>query len=127
VRRGLRTILDASPLYEVCGEAANGNQTLQLAGQLAPDILILDISMPPPNGLEVAARLFRTSPHIKILMITMHESEEILRAAAVAGASGFLLKSDAEELLLTALKLLAEGQYFVSPAFDPELARQLFD
>lgn len=60
-------------------------------------------------------------------MMTMHDSEEILRAAAAAGASGFLLKSDAEELLITALRLLEGGQYFVSPAFDPELAKQLFD
>jgi DNA-binding NarL/FixJ family response regulator len=95
--------------------------------ELAPDILILDISMPPPNGLEVAAQLLQTSPNIKILIMTMHDSEEILRAAATAGASGFLLKSDAEELLITALKLLEDGQYFVSPAFDPELAKQLYD
>lgn len=126
VRRGLRTILEASYGYEVCGEAGDGNQTLLLVKRLAPDILILDISMPPPNGLEVAAQLLQTSPNTKILIITMHDSEEILRAAAAAGASGFLLKSDAEELLMTALKLLEGGQYFVSPAFDPELTKQLF-
>ena len=57
VRRGLRTILEANDHYEVCGEAADGSQTLELATRLAPDILILDISMPPPNGLEVAAQL----------------------------------------------------------------------
>jgi len=57
VRRGLRTILEDTEQFEVCGEAADGEQTLQLATQLAPDILILDISMPPPNGLEVAAQL----------------------------------------------------------------------
>jgi two-component system response regulator NreC len=127
MRRGLRTIIQANDDYEVCGEAVDGNETLQLVEKLAPDILILDISMPPPNGLEVAAQLLQTSPNTKVLIITMHDSEEILRAAAVAGASGFLLKSDAEELLLTALKLLEEGQYFVSPAFDSELAKQLFD
>ena len=126
VRRGLRTILEASRKYEVCGEAGDGDQTLQLTENLAPDILILDISMPPPNGLEVAAQLRQTRPDTKILIITMHDSEEMLRAAAAAGASGYLLKSDAEEQLMMALNRLAEGRFFVSPAFDPELAKALF-
>ena len=95
--------------YEVCGEAADGSQTLELAAQLAPDILILDISMPPPNGLEVAAQLRHSLPDTRILLITMHDSEEMLRAAAATGASGYLLKSDAEELLMVALQRLEEG------------------
>lgn len=126
IRRGLRTILEATEQYEVCGEAGNGRETLELATELAPDILIMDISMPPPNGLEVAAQLRRSLPDIKILLITMHDSEEMLRAAAAAGASGYLLKSDAEELLMVALHRVEEGQSFVSPAFDPDLAKQLF-
>lgn len=126
VRRGLRTILEASEHYAVCGEASDGYQTLRLADELAPDILILDISMPPPNGLEVAAQIHRTRPDTKILIITMHDAEEMLRAAADAGASGYLLKSDAEESLLIALSLLEDGQYFVSPEFDSELAKTLF-
>jgi DNA-binding NarL/FixJ family response regulator len=127
VRRGLRTILEDTEHFEVCGEAADGSQTVQLATQLAPDIVILDISMPAPNGLEVAARLRQTLPDTKILMITMHDSEEMLRAAAAAGASGYLLKSDAEELLRIALNRLEEGRSFVSPVFNPELAKELFD
>jgi DNA-binding NarL/FixJ family response regulator len=125
IRRGLRTILEGNEQYEVCGEANNGSQTLELAMRLTPDILILDISMPPPNGLEIAAQLRQSLPDTKILMITMHDSEEMLRAAAAAGASGYLLKSDAEELLMVALHHLEEGQCFVSPAFDPDLAKQL--
>lgn len=126
VRHGLRTILEASPHYAVCGEAGDGYQTLRLAEQLAPDILILDISMPPPNGLEVAAQIRQTRPDTKILIITMHDAEEMLRAAARAGASAYLLKSDAEDLLLIALSLLEDGRYFVSPEFDSELANALF-
>jgi DNA-binding NarL/FixJ family response regulator len=126
IRRGLRTILEANEQYVVCGEADNGKQTLELAMRFAPDILILDITMPPPNGLEVAAQLRQSLPDTKILLITMHDSEEMLRAAAAAGASGYLLKSDAEELLLAALHRLEEGQCFVSPVFDPDLAKQLF-
>ncbi len=126
MRRGLRTILESTKQYEVCGEAADGAQTLELATRLEPDILIMDISMPPPNGLEVALRLRRELPETKILLITMHDSEEMLRAAAAVGASGYLLKSDAEELLMVALQRLEEGQRFVSPAFGPDLAKQLF-
>ena len=119
-------ILEASQRYEVCGEAGDGCQTLRLAEELAPDILILDISMPPPNGLEVAARIRQTLPDTKILINTIHDAEEMLRAAARVGVSGYLIKSDAEELLLIALSLLEEDQYFVSPEFDPELAKALF-
>jgi len=126
VRRGLRTILEATDRYEVCGEAADGNQALELAARLTPDILILDISMPPPNGLEVASQLRQSLPQTKILLMTMHDSEEMLRAAAATGASGYLLKSDAEELLMVALQRVEQGQSFVSPAFDDDLAKQLF-
>jgi DNA-binding NarL/FixJ family response regulator len=126
IRRGLRTILEANEQYDVCGEADNGSQTLELAMRLTPDILILDISMPPPNGLEIAAQLRQSLPQTKILLITMHDSEEMLRAAAATGASGYLLKTDAEELLMVALHRLEEGQCFVSPAFDADLAKQLF-
>jgi len=122
----LRTILEATEKYDVCGEASDGKQTLELAKKLVPDILILDITMPPPNGLEVAAQLRRSLPQTKILMITIHDSEEMLRAAAAAGASGYLLKTDAEELLMVALRRLEEGQFFVSPTFDSRLAEQLF-
>ena len=126
VRRGLRTILEGTNHYEVCGEAADGSQTLELAARLTPDILILDISMPPPNGLEVAAKLHHSLPNTRILLITMHDSEEMLRAAAATGAAGYLLKSDAEELLMVALQRVEQGLPFVSPAFDEGLAKQLF-
>lgn len=126
VRRGLRTILESTDEYEVCAEAGDGDQTLDLAARLAPDVLILDISMPAPNGLEVAARLRESLPQTKILLITMHDSEEMLRAAAEAGVSGYLLKSDAEQLLIDALQSVQEGRSFVSPAFDSTLVQQLF-
>ena len=126
MRRGLRTILEATKQYEVCGEAADGSQTLDLTTRLTPDILIMDISMPPPNGLDVAAKLRQSASETKILLITLHDSEEMLRSAAAVGASGYLLKSEAEELLMEALQRLEEGQRFVSPSFEPELANQLF-
>lgn len=126
VRRGLRTILEAAKQYEVCGEAGDGSQTLELATRLTPDILIMEISMPPPNGLAVAAKLRQSVSEIKILFVTMHDSEEMLHTAAAVGASGYLLKTEAEELLIEALQRLEEGHCFVSPSFEPGLAKQLF-
>ncbi len=126
VLRGLRILLNDHQEYEVCGEAGDGSQTLDLAYKLAPDILILDISMPAPNGLEVAAQLRKTMPGTKILIITTHDSEEVLRAAAAAGASGYLLKSDAEDLLVVALRRLEEGKTFCEPGVRPRVCAAAF-
>jgi DNA-binding NarL/FixJ family response regulator len=126
VRRGLRNILESTSHYEICGEASDGTQTLELAKSLRPDILIVDISMPAPNGLEVARQLHESIPEIKVLILTMHDSAEMLRAAAAAGVAGYLLKSDDESLLVNALEHLAIGEHFVSPSFDRRLANQLF-
>jgi len=126
VRRGLRNILESTDQYEICGEASDGRQTLELARKLHPDILILDISLPTPNGLEVAKQLSESLPEIKVLILTMHDSAEMLRAAAAAGAYGYLLKSDDEALLVDALQHLKMGEHFISPSFEPGLAKQLF-
>jgi two-component system, NarL family, response regulator NreC len=126
VRRGLRTLLESTDKYEVCAEAGDGNLTLELAVQLKPDILIMDISMAPPSGLEVTAVLHQFLPETKVLIMTMHDSEEMLRAATAAGASGYLLKSDPEELLVVALQRLGEGKRFVSPTFSHTLAERVF-
>jgi DNA-binding NarL/FixJ family response regulator len=126
VRRGIRNILESTSEYEICGEAGDGNQTLQLALRLHPDVVITDISMQPTNGLEVTRSLHESLPDAKVLILTMHDSVEMLRAAAAAGACGYLLKSDAEEMLISALHSLEEGDRFVSPSFDEKLVHQLF-
>lgn len=126
VRRGVRTILESNGEYDICGEASDGDQTVELALRLHPDVVITDISMLPTNGLEVTQRLHSTLPEAKVLILTMHDSVEMLRAAALAGASGYLLKSDTEELLVSALHNLTEGRFFVSPSFESGLVRQLF-
>ena len=126
VRRGLRTILEATGDYQICGEATDGDRTLELAIRFRPDIVITDISMSPTNGLEVTRRLHQLLPTVKVLILTMHDSVEMLRAAVAAGASGYLLKTDAEELLVTALESVHGGQRFVSPSFAPELVERVF-
>ena len=118
--------MESTSEYEICGEAGDGEQTVKLALRLHPDVVITDISMQPMNGLEVTQYLREFLPDAKILILTMHDSVEMLRAAAVAGASGYLLKSDAEELLALALQSLGEGHRFISPFFDANLVKQLF-
>src|SRR6516164_11808504 len=79
VRRGVRNILESSPDYEICGEAGDGDQTVKLALRLHPDVVITDISMHPINGLEVTQHLRESLPNAKILILTMHDSVEMLR------------------------------------------------
>jgi DNA-binding NarL/FixJ family response regulator len=126
VRRGVRTILESNGEYEICGETGDGRQTVEMAIQLHPDVVITDISMSPTNGLEVTQVLRKSLPEVKILILTMHDSVEMLRAAVLAGASGYLLKSDTEELLVEALTNLFEGHRFVSPSFEATLVDHLF-
>src|SRR6185369_13003446 len=90
VRRGLQSVLATQPGWEVCGEAITGRDAVELAERLRPDILILDIAMPELNGLEVARRLHRSLSRCQILILTMHESEELVRDVLAAGARGYV-------------------------------------
>jgi DNA-binding NarL/FixJ family response regulator len=115
VRRGLRAILEAEPGWEICAEAADGRRAAEAAGDVRPDVMVLDISMPELNGLEAARQILRVSPKTRILILTMHESEELLRNVLKAGARGYLFKSDAGRELVAAVHALQEGKtYFTS-------------
>jgi len=115
VRRGLCALLQALPGCEVCGEAGDGREAVEKAAQLQPEIVILDIGMPNLNGLEAARQILKVNPQIKILILTLHDSDEMVREALQAGARGFLLKSDAARELLAAVVALQQGKtYFTS-------------
>jgi two-component system, NarL family, response regulator NreC len=114
VRRGLRSLLEGHPNWEVCGEAADGWQVVKMAGELKPDVVALDIGMPNLNGLDAARQILRTEPRQKILFLTMHESEQAARAALDIGARGLLLKSDAARDLVSAVAALQNGSTFFS-------------
>ena len=114
VRRGVRYLLETNPQWEVCGEAANGDEALEMALQTEPDVVVLDVSMPPTDGVEVARRLRGAVPNTKVLIFSMHESEEVVRDLIAAGVRGYVLKSDADRFLMQAVETLVNGQTFFS-------------
>lgn len=112
VRRGLRALLETHPNWKVVGEAGNGREAVEKASTLRPQIAILDIGMPELNGLDAAALIFKANPKIRILMLTMHSAETLIQQTLKAGASGYLLKSDAERDLITAVDTLLHKKTF---------------
>jgi DNA-binding NarL/FixJ family response regulator len=105
-RQGIRSLLERHPGWEVCGEAKDGRETVELASRMNPDLILLDIGMPNLNGLEAARQILAASPEIAILILTMHDSDQVVREGLRAGARGFLLKSDAGRDLVAAVEAL---------------------
>jgi DNA-binding NarL/FixJ family response regulator len=112
VRRGLVSLLKAHPGWEVCAEAQDGRQAVEKAKELKPDVVILDIGMPNLNGLEATRQMLRDNPQSKILILTITDADEIVRAVLDAGARGFVLKSDAVRDLLAAVEALVSNKTF---------------
>jgi DNA-binding NarL/FixJ family response regulator len=115
VRRGARALLQSRNGWRVVGEAANGHEAVKKAIDLKPDVAVIDIGMPELDGIEVARQIREAVPNAKVLVLTMHESGEMVRRALDAGASGYLLKSDLTESLPKAVKAVAEGKRFLTP------------
>ncbi|HET8824428.1 MAG TPA: response regulator transcription factor [Terriglobales bacterium] len=115
VRKGLVALLQAQPDWQVCGEAGDGREAVEKAIQLKPDILILDIGMPSLNGLEATRQILKTIPNARVLILTLHDSDQVVREVLNAGARGFLLKSDAARDLVAAVEALRHDKtYFTS-------------
>jgi DNA-binding NarL/FixJ family response regulator len=111
-RHGIRALLESHPGWEVCGEAKDGRETVELAESLKPDLILLDIGMPNLNGLEAARQILATSPEAVILILTMHDTDHVVREVLRAGARGFLLKSDAGRDLVAAVEALQRQRTF---------------
>ena len=116
VRRGLRTVLEAQSGWTVVGEAADGRSGVEMARQLQPDVVVADIAMPVMNGLDATRRIREISPRSAILVFTMIDSEELVRDVLSAGARGYLLKSDIDRLVVTAVEALSAGLPFLNTA-----------
>ncbi|MBP9904986.1 MAG: response regulator transcription factor [Rhodoferax sp.] len=116
VRAGLRKLLEAIPDYVVVGEAGDGLALLELAQQLQPGLVLMDIAMPGLNGIEATARLVKSWPNIKVLILSMHQNEEYVRQALRQGAVAYLLKDAAPMELELALSAVMRGETYLSPA-----------
>lgn len=116
VRRGMRSLLDSDPSIEVVAEAADGLEALRLCEEHHPDVLILDIAMPKLNGIEVAARAQKMQPAPRAIMLSMHVDESYIMRSLYAGAHAYLLKDATDEDLLPAIRAVAAGKSFFSPA-----------
>lgn len=114
VRRGLRALLEAQPEWEVVAEAVTGRDALEKAKQTSPNIAIVDVGMPELNGLEATRQLLKMLPQTEVLILTMHENEQIVREVLDAGARGYVLKSDAGRDLVTAVEALCQHRTFFS-------------
>jgi DNA-binding NarL/FixJ family response regulator len=111
VRQGMRAILADEPNWTVCGEATTGREALSQALELRPDIMILDVGLPELNGLEVTRRVLSVMP-VAVLIVTVHESDEVVQGALDAGASGYVLKAEAGRTLIEAVRsILNDGQF----------------
>jgi DNA-binding NarL/FixJ family response regulator len=118
VRDGLRALLETQPDIEVCWEAANGVEAMECVRKEKPDLVVLDLTMPEKNGLEVARFIREEAPGTAVLILTMHFSEEIAREVLRCGARGYILKSDADTELLTAVHHVQQNR----PYFTCKLA-----
>lgn len=112
VRQGIRAVLQSQPGWEVCGEAGNGREAVDMTSELMPDIVVLDVAMPEVSGLTAVREILQNRPETKVLMLTMHESEQVIREVLEAGAHGYLLKSDAGKDLVTAITALHRNKRF---------------
>ena len=116
VRAGIRSLLKGLENVEVVGEAGDGQEAVRLAESLRPDVVLLDVGMPGLNGLDVAARLVAHDASIRVLILSMHTSEEYVLRALRAGCAGYLLKGSAVAELEIAVRAVARGETYLSPA-----------
>ena len=114
VRRGVRSLLESQPGWEISGEATNGREAVALAKRLQPDVVVMDLSLPELNGLDASRQILKESPRSEILVLTMHHSEELAREVLQAGARGYVLKSDADQSLIAAVESLRQHKPFLT-------------
>ena len=125
VRRGLRALLETKPGWKIVSEESNGRDAVAKAVKLAPDIAILDISMPGLNGFDATTLILKARPDTRVLILTMHSAEELIKKTLAAGARGYVLKSDAERDLITAVESLLQGKTFFTSVASEVILNKL--
>jgi DNA-binding NarL/FixJ family response regulator len=116
VRRGVRSLLESHEGWEVCGEATTGRDAVEQSRKLQPDVVVMDLSLPELNGLDATRQILKDGPGIEVLVLTMHHSEELAGDVLRAGARGYIMKSDADENLITAVDTLRQHKPFLTSA-----------
>jgi DNA-binding NarL/FixJ family response regulator len=122
-RQGLRKVLEEMPEIEIIGEAEDGLDLMNLLGKVAPDMILLDLSMPNLVGIEAISKIKMHHPAVKILVVTMHEDMEYLSRAIMAGADGYFLKREVVKELFSAIERVRSGKVYVSPSLSEEFTK----
>lgn len=119
VRRGLKLLLEAHPGWKVCAEAQSGREAVAIAQELRPDIAIIDITMPELNGIEAARKIKKISPNTEMLILSMHNTDQLVREIIETGAKGYIIKTDSDRSLVAAVEALAVHKpFFTSTATE---------
>ncbi len=127
VRRGVRALLETQPGFEICGESGDGRTAVEQARTLRPDVLVMDASLPSLNGTEATRQIIRQGFCKNVLILTLHDAEEMIRRALRAGARGYVLKTDGGRNLIDAVLALWEGRSFFSPRLSEVAERCLLE
>jgi len=125
LRAGLRALLSSESDIEVVGEAVDGRETIALADELKPDVVLLDVSLPDQSGIEVTRSLKELQPEIRVLILTVHEDEGLLQEAIQAGAAGYIIKRAVESELIDAIRAVSRGDIYVHPAMTRALFKDM--
>jgi DNA-binding NarL/FixJ family response regulator len=115
MRRGICDLLESEPGWEVVAEAGNGREAVEAVAKAKPDVLVIDLAMPELNGLTATREILRFFPKTEVVLLTMHNTDQAIREVLESGARGYVLKSDAEQDLITAVKAVAAGKPFFTP------------
>jgi len=121
LREGLRSLLSSSSDFEVVGEAEDGREAIRCVEKLKPDLILTDLSMPRMNGMEAIREIKKQSPKTKILVLTVHKTEEYILATLKAGADGYLLKDSTHSELVMAVKHVLSGKHYISPGISDKV------
>lgn len=124
IRHGLRGLLSAYPDIEVVGEAEDGATALEAAERLAPAVILLDVQLSGPNGVELASQLYQKAPDAKIIILTAFDNDEYLVGALRAGAYAYLLKNSSNKMVVETIRLVHEGKHLISPSLIDPMLRQ---
>ena len=125
LRAGLRMLINAQPDMEVVAEASNGEDAVRLAGEIRPDIVLMDITMPGAGGIEATARIRRECPVVRVLALTMHDDPAYLRSILAAGAAGYVVKRAADAELLSAIRATYRGETYLAPSLAGDMVQEV--